>query len=133
MPVAHTRIVLAALPRMLGDIVRQLVARHPDLEVAAEVDERAAISSAVRRTGAEVVVAGIAPGSHHALLADIPRTLLREHPGLTLIALEDDGRAAYVYELRLHETAMTEISPRALIDAIRGARHVVGGEHVAGG
>jgi hypothetical protein len=119
--------VLATLPKMLGEIVKQLVAAQPDLELAGEVEDRDALSCAVRRTCAHVVVAGVAAGGQRALAGDLPYRLLREHPGLRLIALADDGRAAYVYELRLHETAITEISPRALLDAIRNAHPAPGG------
>lgn len=118
MTVARTRIVLATPPTMLGDIVRQLLAAHPDLEVAAEVSDPDALAAAVRRTGAEVVVVTVADGDGR-LPDGLPRSLLREHPRLTLIALRDDARSAFVYELRLHETVITEISPRILLAAIR--------------
>ena len=119
MAVARTRIVLAAPPTMLGDIVRQLLAAHPDLDVAAEVHEPDALSAIVRRTGADVVVIAL-PGDGDGSLPDgLPHSLLRDHPGLTLIALRDDARSAFVYELRLHETVITEISPRVLLEVIR--------------
>src|SRR5918992_381820 len=104
---------------MLGDIVRQLLAGHPDLEVAAEVEEHDAVLSEVRRTRADVVVAGVAAGERRTLPDGLPHALLCEHPGLRLIALADDCRVAYVYELRLQQTAITEISPRALLEVIR--------------
>ena len=119
MPVARTRIVLATPPTMLGDIVRQLLAAHPELDVAAEVSEPDALAAVVRRTGADVVVITVAADGDGGLPDGLPHALLREHPRLTLIALRDDARSAFVYELRLHETVITEISPRVLLAAIR--------------
>lgn len=108
------RIVLATLPPMLADIVRQLLTGHADLEVIAQVASAGELHDVLRRAGPEVVVAGAMSAEGRA-----PLELLREHPGLRLIVIEDGARVAKVYELRPHETAIADVSPSDLLHVIR--------------
>jgi DNA-binding NarL/FixJ family response regulator len=116
--VATVPVVLATMPALLGDIVRETLAAYPDVEVVAEVEARDGIASAVRRTGARVVVVGISPVGRLGL-SGLLRDLLAEHPRLTVIALASDGRDGYVYRLRPHEVPIADLSPAALVQAIR--------------
>jgi hypothetical protein len=120
--VAPIRVVLGTMPTLLGDIVRETLACHPDFEVLAEVAERGEISPAVQRTGADVAVVAIKPRDRPSDRRSLPGELLAAHPQLRLIALTSDGRTGYVYELEPREDAIVEISPQLLLDAIRGWR-----------
>jgi DNA-binding NarL/FixJ family response regulator len=109
------RVVLATLPPLLGDIVRQLLTGHVDLEVIAEVASAGEMRDVLRRAGADVVVAGATSADGRVPPIDV----LREHPGLRLIVIAGDARVAKVYELRPHETAIADISPSELLHVIR--------------
>jgi DNA-binding NarL/FixJ family response regulator len=107
------------MPSLLGDIVRETLAGHPDVEVLADVVTPGEIVSAVQRTRANVAVVGISPADSCGL-SGLIRELLAEHPRLTIVALASDGRNGCVYQLEPHAVAIADISPRALLQAIRG-------------
>jgi hypothetical protein len=85
---------------MLSGIVMELVSEEPDLAIVAEVGE------------ADVAVTELEGGA----VGD----LLRDRPRLRVIALSADGREASSFELRPDETKLGEVSPAALLAAIRG-------------
>lgn len=117
---ASTRVVLGTMPPLLGDIVRETLINQTDLEVLAEVGTRGEIDSAVTSTRADVAILGIGP-SDWSSLDTLLRELLASHPTLRVIALASDGRSGYVYRLEPRTVAIADVSPTALVQAIRAA------------
>ncbi len=78
---------------MLGDIVKDAVAREADMEVVADMHSSVSLPSVVSETNTDVVVVG-----HELLGYDLQ--LLRRCPGVAVLALTDDGRHAFRYRLR---------------------------------
>ena len=115
---ASTRVVLAALPTMLADIVRDTLVPRVDLEIVCEVADRLELAPALARTGATLAIVGIAAGEERASLAE----LLRAHPHVRLRVIRTDGREAFLYELRLEMSTIAELSPRDLLHALPDAR-----------
>jgi DNA-binding NarL/FixJ family response regulator len=107
----RTRIVLAALPKMLCEIVRETLASRSDLEIVAEVDTRTGVTDALTRTGATIAVIGVPAGTTRPGCAG----LLRAHPGLRVVAITADGGTAWLCELRLEVSVVTEVSPKGLL------------------
>jgi hypothetical protein len=132
--VARTRVVLAALPKLLADIVRETLAPHPDLEIVAqvgahaesgalaEVGALAELGALVAATRATVAIVGLAAGESPVCCS----ALLREHPDLTVIAVTADGRTAYHCEMRMQVSVMTELSARGLLATL----HALDGDGV---
>lgn len=116
----RTLIVLAALPTMLADIVRQALAPHPDLEIVAQVSARAELLRVLASTPASVAIVGLAVGESPLDCSD----LLRAHPHLAVVAITDDGRSAYRCEMRVQLSVVTELSARGLVAAIRPSEDV---------
>jgi len=116
--VAPTRVVLGTMPPLLGDIVRETLIHQTDLEVLAEVGTRGEIDFAVTSTRAHVAILGISPGDWGTLDV-LLRQLLKSHPQLRVIALASDGRSGYVYQLEPRTVAIADVSPAALVNAIR--------------
>lgn len=112
------RVVLATMPPLLGDIVRETLARHVDVEIVAEVGTSGDITSAIDRADADVAVLGVATGEWVALSSTF-RDLLAHHPRLTIIALARDGRSGYVYHHQPRGVVIDDISPRSLVQLIR--------------
>jgi len=109
------RIVLASLPRMLGEIVRKVLGTAADLEIVDTVASLEELGSALAVHAADVVIAGVSrPDGRGKFDA-----LLRAHPAVRVFSLESDGRETVLYELRPHSVALGNVSPEALVAAIR--------------
>jgi len=106
------------MPPLLGDIVRESLARDAGVEVIAEVPIREQLASVVEQTVADVAILGVAP-SDWAGLGVTLRPLLVEHPRLTIIGIANDGRSGYVYQLQPRGVVINDISPRSLAHTIR--------------
>ena len=111
------RLVLASMPPLLREIVRETLAGQHDIEILAEVSRPDDILPAVRRTGASVAVLGTSLGDATSLV----RELLTSHPWLHVVTLTSDARTAVVHSLQPRVSAIADISPQALVDAIRAA------------
>jgi len=107
------RIVVGEVPRLLRDIIETAVKREEDM-VLVEVNG-GDLAALVRDSAADVaIVADDSPrrsAGHRQALVD--------HPELKLLVLTDDGRSAQLLELR--RRLMSDVSPQALVRAIRDA------------
>ena len=103
---------------MLSDIITDIVTSQPDMEMVGTVTDGAAAAVTVSETDADVIVLGLPdaelPSEYAALLSARPQT--------RLLGVSGDGRRAFLYEVRPYRSALGEVSPEALIDAIRSAR-----------
>jgi len=111
----RTRILLVEMPRMLCDIITDVVGSQPDMVVVGELPERADLIPAVDRTQADVVVLGLRDSE----LPDDCTPLFDAHPRSRLLGVAADGRRAFLYEMRPQRTPLGEVSPQGLLDAIR--------------
>lgn len=109
------RVLLAGMPPILRDIVRETIARQPDMAVVAELDTDDALGPALAVTDADVVILG-SSGSEDSTR---PLQVLIARPQTCVLMLQTDGRHAALYELRPHRTRLGDVSPQALVDAIR--------------
>jgi DNA-binding NarL/FixJ family response regulator len=110
------RVLLAEMPPMLRDIVKQTVERAPDMIVVGEIGSGGLLAGTLERTEADVVIVGTSEPSDF----DGARRLLIAAPQARVLMLAMGGRSAVMYELQPHQTRLGEVSPQALIDAIRG-------------
>lgn len=85
------------------------------MEIAGDLPSSTGMLAAAAQTRPNVVVLGV----REARLPDDCRSLLEAFPRVRVLAVVDDGRRAFVYELRPQETALGEVSPEGLLDAIR--------------
>lgn len=111
------RILLAELPQMLSDLLKQAAARRPDMEIVGEFTDGMSLLLAADETHADAVVLGL----HDGELPGICSHLLSEYPRIKLFAVAADGGHAMLYELRPQKVPISETSPEGLLDAIRTA------------
>ncbi len=102
---------------MLSDIIEKVVTEHPDMEVVGGLADRGSLVKAAAETGADVVILGLRDSELPAACED----LVVAQPRSKVLAVTLDGRRAFLYELRPHTSALGEISPQGLVDAIRAA------------
>jgi DNA-binding NarL/FixJ family response regulator len=112
----RTRIVLIDMSPLLREIVRETIAREPDLDVVAEHDAGVDVRAAVQREDADFVIVG-----SDAVAAAAVSTLVAADRGVRALELRSDGRDSVLYELRPHRVPLGEISPEALLHTIRAA------------
>jgi hypothetical protein len=116
--VAGTRLLLARVPPLLADIVRDALAGEAEVERVDPADgglDR--LSERVARTGAQVV---LAEGGEARIPNDLLELMYR-HPRLKLLLLGADGRTAALWRLVPERHALAGATPRALAEAVRAA------------
>jgi DNA-binding NarL/FixJ family response regulator len=114
--VERTRIVLIDMSPLLREIVRETLAREPDLLVVGEHEAGVDVAATVERDEADFVIVG----SEATASAGVS-SLVGGGRRLRALELHDDGREGVLYELRPHRVSLGEISPGALLRTIRAA------------
>jgi DNA-binding NarL/FixJ family response regulator len=111
------RILLAGMPRMLRDMITDILALHAEMMVAGNMQDTADLVAAVRKTRADVVIVNepaMGPAQNH-------QELLYSRPHLGVLSITSDGRQFYVHKLRPVRTALGEVSPESLVQAIQSS------------
>lgn len=114
------RILLVGMPRILREIIREIIASEKDMEIVGERTDIVALPAETDRTRARFVI-GAANGPD--AVAEYHR-LLYERPHLQVLLVENNGRRGVLHELRPHAvpiSAMDSVAPTELIEAIRSA------------
>jgi DNA-binding NarL/FixJ family response regulator len=109
------------MPRMMRDVFKQML-EQPDIEIVGELDDPLGLLLAAGRTHADVVILGL----NDAEFPGVSTHLLSEYPHIKILGVTEDGRRAYLYELRPQKVAVGEVSPQGLLKAIRSAVHAQG-------
>jgi DNA-binding NarL/FixJ family response regulator len=100
---------------MLREIIESVVAGQSDMSIVGSLPTREPVIAALEKTPADVVIVGLRKAETAADLTP----LLYERPRLKLLAISGDGGTTTIYELRPYSTALFDVSPTGLVDAIR--------------
>jgi hypothetical protein len=114
------RVLLAALPRFMREIVQHALGDAPDIEVVGIVDAFDELAGALTRVQPDVLVVGLGDES------DAPRLdpFLYAMPRLTCLAIAGDARRAFLSELQPRAKPLGNVSPVGLVQAIRSTLRV---------
>lgn len=107
-------VILIDLPEMLREIVEAILERDSGVRIAAHLRSEGTLTTAVADLPVDVAIVG---GDGCSLCVPV-RDLLCERPALRVLTVGGDGREASLYELRPHRTALGELSPAALLEAV---------------
>ncbi len=110
------KVLPASRPKMLSDVIKNLVACQPDMQVAGEVLDPIKLLIAVRATHVDAVIVTPLESDGESRIC---RHLLAEHPHLTIVTLSARGRTACLYEAASHKKRIDEPSGQTILDAIR--------------
>jgi DNA-binding NarL/FixJ family response regulator len=113
----HVGILLADLPRLVGQLIDRAVARTHDLVVVARAASLDELYDVARATDPDVVVVGL----HDVELPDACLDLLLERPRMKVLGIEEHNGRAQLYELRPEQVEFGEVSPDEVVEAIRAA------------
>jgi DNA-binding NarL/FixJ family response regulator len=108
---------------MLGDIVKNVIASHEDIDVAGEIEGHTGLLEAAMRTQADVVVLRESASSASEIYCE----LLYGRPRLKILAITADGHRGFLYDLQPRIVELGEMSSTTLVDAIRDASRAAGG------
>jgi DNA-binding NarL/FixJ family response regulator len=118
------KVLLASRPKMLSEVISNMIAHQPDMEVVGEVLDPIELLLAVRATKVDVVI--VTPLDSEGE----PRIcihLLAEHPQLKIVALSAKGEAAFLYESGSHKRRIDEPSEQSILGAIRESLYSITG------
>jgi DNA-binding NarL/FixJ family response regulator len=109
------RTVTVAITSLLGDIISQVVAERVPIDIVARLDSRDQLKSRLQTLAPDLVLIGLRQDEGGA----IALSLCDAFPRAKVIALSHDGDHAYLPVPRRHGTKLIDLSPKALIEAIR--------------
>jgi hypothetical protein len=119
------RVVVVGLPQILRDVIVDIVAGQPDIEVVAELAADASLA-VVKNLDASVVAMSVGPSGE---LPEIGwRLLATPAADLRILGLSSEGRSGFLYQLRPSQVAIGEVSPERLLSVISGAVSIDQGE-----
>jgi DNA-binding NarL/FixJ family response regulator len=112
------KVLLSSRPKLLSEVIRNLIEHQPDMEVEGEVLDPLQLLRASRQTAVYAVIitplrANGEPKICHLLLA--------EHPLLIIVTQSAKGDAAYLYQSGAGKQCIDEPSGSSILDAIRAA------------
>ena len=111
---ASTRILVAALPLLLEEIVVRALGTEPGIELVGKTPKVQGLPRKVARLRPDVVVLGCND-------VELSASLLELQPHLTVLAVAEEGETAWLYVLTLKQTRLGALSPATLVDAIKEA------------
>jgi len=113
------KVLLASRPKMISDVIRNIIERQPDMTMVGDVIDPIKLLFATREASVDVVI--VTP-----LKADgepkICRHLLAEHPHLKILILMAEGEAAFLYESGSRKKQIDEPSADTIVDIIRDSQ-----------
>jgi chemotaxis response regulator CheB len=113
--VKKVRVVLAEMPTMMTELIEQILAPYPELQIAGRVPAGHDVAAAARRHRADVLIV-VRPGGT-AAEAEVEQ-LFSRHPA-KVIAITEGGREGKVYVLRPQRSTFGELSADSLAAAVR--------------
>jgi len=108
-------VMFSSRPKLLTEIIRNLIERQPDMKVVGEVVDPIELIFALRETQVDVVI--ITPLKTNGD-PKICGQLLEEHPKLTILILTEESEAVYIFQSGLHRKRIERPSEQTLLDVI---------------
>jgi hypothetical protein len=107
--------MLGKMPAMLRDILGETFAGQRDIMVIDPSDSTASLSMSVAEHQPHVLVVGI---DKPDVVSNVVELFI-ENPSLRVLAIGEDARSATMHELYLRRWRVAELSPAAIVDAVR--------------
>jgi len=98
-------------------MVTQIIANEPDLVIVGAIPECSDLTSAVRRSQADLLIVG---QLSMAEAADVSAVLSSSYPA-KILTIAENGQCGTLHELRPHCETLADISAASLVAAIRTA------------
>lgn len=112
----HIRTVTVAITPLLCDIITEVVAEQAPIDIIARLDRSDEIAPRLQTLAPALVLMGLCRDEDDGLASSMRDVL----PRARMIALSRDVRRAYLHAPHRDRAVLIDVSPGALIEAIRG-------------
>lgn len=112
------KIMLASRPKMVSEVIRNMINHQTDMEVVGEVVDPLELLRFSSQTAVDVVI--VTPINSNGD-PKICRYLLAQYKPLIVITLSDKGEAAYVYQSDSPKICIEQPTGQLILDAVRKA------------
>ena len=112
------KILLSSRPKLLSEVIRNLIEQQPDMEVVGEVIDPIQLIGAARMMTVDVAIVTPLESNEEPKIC---RHLLAEYPSLKIITLSKKGEAAYLYQSGSPSLPIDEPSSQSILGTIRKA------------
>lgn len=109
------RVLLANRPRLMREVMREILESQPDMEVVGEVLDPLGLLVAVREMEADSVVLALRDSEESGLRSH----LLAEYPNLTILCLASEGETAFIEQLCPRRKEIIDPSEASILNALR--------------
>jgi DNA-binding NarL/FixJ family response regulator len=111
------RVLVANRPKLMRELILATLSDEPGIEIVGEVSDEAEIRQRVRQTSPDLLVIAL---DEPAKRPDICDTLLRDQPGLRIIAVASQQNCSVFYwaSFDIHSSQI-EPSEQGILNAVR--------------
>jgi DNA-binding NarL/FixJ family response regulator len=122
------RVLVANRPKLMRELILATLSDEPGIEIVGEVSDEAEIRQRVRQTSPDLLVIAL---DEPAKRPDICDTLLRDQPGLRIIAVASQQNCSVFYwaSFDIHSSQI-EPSEQGILNAVRNITPANAGERV---
>lgn len=110
------KVLLASRPKILSQVLRNMIDRQPDMQVLGEVVDPIDLLLVARATPVDAII--VMPLNSEGE-PKICSHLLREHPHLKIVTVSAKGETASLYESGSRKRRIDEPSEPSILGAIR--------------
>ncbi len=112
------RILLAnSRPRIMREVIRQLIRRQPDMEIVGEVLDLSVLVRTAQETAADVIIIAL----EDSVALGLGSQLLTECPDVIILELASQGDVAFIGQVCLGRREIAEPSEANILSALRHA------------
>src|ERR1700722_6551204 len=121
----HIRVVVANRPRLMRELVVEIISEQADIEILAEIQNEEEIVDIVNEKHPDVLIIALSETNERPALCDI---LLRRNPELGILTLAPERNSSIFYwgSFDIHESSV-EASEAGILSTLRCKSEQVGG------
>ena len=122
------RVLVANHPKLMRELIASTLSDEPGVEIVGEVAEESEIPERVNQSLPDLVVIALDEAGSRPAICD---TLLREHPGLRIIAVafQQNRSVFYWASFDIHSSEI-EASEQGILNAVRSVATTGAGDRV---
>jgi chemotaxis response regulator CheB len=122
------RILVANRPKLMRELILATLADEPGIEVVGEVQDERDIPARVQETSPDLLLIALDEPKKRPVICD---TLLRDNPGLRIIAVASQENCSVFYwaSFDIHSSQI-EASEQGILNAVRNITPAGAGERV---